>query len=73
MTEDFASKRDQINLEASMRVKMECLVIDALSDLEDVEDAATRYGLAPDTPKYLRQIMDVCRNLLERERGKTAA
>ena len=56
-----------------MRVKMECLVIDALSDLEDVEDAATRYGLAPDTPKYLRQIMDVCRNLLERERGKTAA
>ena len=72
MTEDFATKRDQINLEASMRVKMECLVIDALSDLEDVEDAATRYGLAPDTPKYLRQIMDVCRNLLEKEKEDAA-
>ena len=72
MTEDFATKRDQINHAAWVRTKLEILVIDALSDLEDVEDAATRYGLAPDTPKYLRQIMDVCRNLLEKEKEDAA-
>ena len=72
MTEDFATKRDQINHAAWVRTKMEILVIDALSDLEDVEDVATRYGLAPDTPKYLRQILSVCRNLLEKEKEDAA-
>ena len=72
MTEDFATKRDQINHAAWVRTKMEILVIDALSDLEDVEDAATRYGLAPDTPKYLRQILSVFRNLLEKEKEDAA-
>lgn len=64
---DLSARRGVLDHEAWFRVKMEILILDALSDLENVEDAAGRYGLTPDTPKYLRRIMAVCRNVLTQQ------
>ena len=65
---------NEINHAAWCRAKMECRVIDALDGLQDVEDRAGIYSLSIDTPKYIKRIMAVCRNILEREKrdGKAA-
>ena len=63
---------DEINHAAWCRAKMEGRAIDALEGLEDVEDRAGIYGLSIDTPKYIKRIMAVCRNILEREKRDAA-
>ena len=57
---------DEINHAAWCRAKIEGRVIDALEGLEDVEDRAGIYGLSIDTPKYIKRIMAVCRNIKEK-------
>ena len=57
---------DEIDHAAWCRAKMEGRVIDALEGLQDVEDRAGIYSLSVNTPKYIKRIIAVCGNILEK-------